>query len=115
MKEKWSKGKHAGCVVSDAPNPHGDNGGTEYYGGYLVAESIPRQDHVNLIAAAPDLLEALEEVLATGLNGGNNLRLAFMAASQQMLEAGALEDAEKSETAVLKARAAIAKAKGENQ
>ena len=62
MKEKWSKGKHAGCVVSDAPNPHGDNGGTEYYGGYLVAESIPRQDHVNLIAAAPDLLSIAESL-----------------------------------------------------
>ena len=62
MKEKWSKGKHAGCVVSDAPNPHGDNGGNEYYGGYLVAESIPRQDHVNLIAAAPDLLSIAESL-----------------------------------------------------
>lgn len=63
MKEKWSKGKHAGCVVSDAPNPHGDNGGTEYYGGYLVAESIPKQEYVNLIAAAPDLKQALYDIL----------------------------------------------------
>jgi hypothetical protein len=63
LKEKWSKGKHAGCVVSDVANPHGDNGGSDYYGGYLVAESIPKQEYVNLIAAAPDLLEACKIAL----------------------------------------------------
>ena len=63
MKEEWSKGKHGGCVVSDTPNPHGDNGGAEYYGGYLVAESIPKQEYLNLIAAAPDLKQALYDIL----------------------------------------------------
>ena len=63
MREKWSKGKHTGCVVSDTPNAHGNQTETtEYYGGYLVAESIPRQDHVNLIAAAPDLLSIAESL-----------------------------------------------------
>jgi hypothetical protein len=78
----------------------------------LVAIVYSQAD-ARLIAAAPDLLEALEEMLSTGLNGGNNLRLAFMAPSQQVLDEGALQDAEKSEAAVTKARAALNKAKGE--
>jgi hypothetical protein len=70
MKEKWSKGKHGGCVVSDTPNRHTAahaairDDHVDYYGGHLVAESIPKQEYVNLIAAAPDLLEALEGCLA---------------------------------------------------
>lgn len=63
LKEKWSKGKHGGTVVSDVANPHGDNGGSGYYGGYLIAESIPKQEYVNLIARAPSMLQLLEKAL----------------------------------------------------
>jgi len=64
MKEKWSKGRHGGCVVSDTPNAHGNQTETtEYYGGYLVAESIPRESYVNIIAAAPEMLDALWAIL----------------------------------------------------
>lgn len=69
--------------------------------------------HRDLFLAAPDLLDALTEVLATGLNGGNNVRLAFIAASQQVLSDEDMEKAEASERAVIKARAAIKKAAGD--
>jgi len=63
FQEKWSKGKTGGCVISDAPNRHsvGDDH-VDYYGGHLVAESIPKQEYVNLIALAPDLYNKLEEI-----------------------------------------------------
>lgn len=75
----------------------------------------PIAEHVanaRLIAAAPELLEALAEVLSTGLNGGNNYRLAMIAASQKALDDETLERAEASERAVQKAWAAIKKARG---
>lgn len=68
--------------------------------------------NAHLIAAAPELLEALAEVLATGLNGGNNYRLAMIAASQKALDDKTLARAEASERAVQKAWAAIKKARG---
>lgn len=71
--------------------------------------------NAHLIAAAPELYEALKDVLASGLNGGNNVRLAFMAASRDALDDKALAQAERSEQAVTKAYAAIAKAEGRNK
>lgn len=63
FKEKWSKGKTGGCVVSDAPNRHNrTDDHVDYYGGYLVAESIPKQEYVALIAIAPDMYNKLEEL-----------------------------------------------------
>ncbi len=56
MPESWKVGRH-GTVVSSHPTTdrkdsgHGD---VEYYGGYLVAESIANPAHATLIAAAPD-------------------------------------------------------------
>ena len=57
----WREGKTGGTVVCDTPIG-GDMGHDviEYYGGHLVAESIGRKADVALIAAAPDLLAALE-------------------------------------------------------
>lgn len=65
-KEKWSIGKTGGAVVTD--NPKGftfDTGhlDVDYYGGYLVCESIWRKKDCHLISAAPDLLEVLEDVV----------------------------------------------------
>lgn len=55
----WRIGKQGGSVVADYPVP-GMNGSdaTDYYGGHLIAESIT-PSNAKLIAAAPDLLEAL--------------------------------------------------------
>ncbi len=50
--EHWSLGKNGG-VVSDTPNRHND---VDYYGGYLIGESIPSRGHAALIAIAPQLL-----------------------------------------------------------
>lgn len=64
MKEKWTAGKPGGCVVSDTLNRHGiADDHVEYYGGFLIAESIPAQKYVNLIAAAPSMLALLEKAL----------------------------------------------------
>lgn len=62
-KENWRPGKTGGCVVTDTPHGFDPNRGhcdTEYYGGYLIAESIYREKDINLIAAAPDLLDAIQ-------------------------------------------------------
>ena len=56
----WRAGNAGGSVVGDAridEVPGSEH--IEYYGGHLVAESIA-QRNVPLIAAAPDLLEALK-------------------------------------------------------
>ncbi len=62
----WKKGKAGNSVVSDKQTlpvqPITGHNEIDYYGGYLVAESIPDEDHQNLIAATPDLLEALESI-----------------------------------------------------
>lgn len=56
----WRPGKIGGCVVADHPVPEiGGSDEVEHYGGHLIAESIAPQN-VPLIAAAPELLEALE-------------------------------------------------------
>ena len=49
---------------------HGD---TDYYGGYLIAESILKTADARLIAAAPDLLAACEsfENIQSGIPGDN--------------------------------------------
>lgn len=61
----WKLGKQADTVVSDFHhNYHGyDREDKEYYGGYLIAESIGTDADRQLISAAPDMLAALEEVL----------------------------------------------------
>ncbi len=79
----------------------------------LISKNLPPAEilaNARLIAAAPDLLTALKEVLATGFNGGNNVRLCMLAASQKELSPESIYKAHLSEMAVLAARAAIAKA-----
>lgn len=62
-KGNWNIGKVAGTVIADNVKNNLPKelrkDEKEYYGGYLVAESIRRKDDAMLIAAAPDLLEAL--------------------------------------------------------
>lgn len=60
---RWRAGKTGGAVVSDVL-PKDAVGGSEdadYYGGYLIAESIA-PSMVSLVSAAPELLAALEMV-----------------------------------------------------
>lgn len=67
-KENWSIGKTAGCVITDTDDGFEDTTGhkdptKEYYGGTLIAESIHRKKDAVLIAAAPDMLEALQNIV----------------------------------------------------
>lgn len=58
----WIVGKQFGTVISDKPpkdNCKTGHNAVEYYGGVLIAESIQTIADAKLIAAAPDLLEAL--------------------------------------------------------
>jgi hypothetical protein len=63
----WRPGK-PGTVVADASTVVGfedmNSGHTavDYYGGNLVAESILMQGNINLISAAPEMLEALKNI-----------------------------------------------------
>lgn len=57
---------------------------------------------------ADKLAEALENVLSTGLNGGDNVRLAYIAAGQHSLKDDALSEADASEAAVKQACQALA-------
>ena len=59
----WKIGKHKSTVVSEEiiqntffPSPSESE--IEYYGGYLVCESVGNKEIAQLISAAPDLLEA---------------------------------------------------------
>ncbi len=55
----WHIGKCHGAVVSETPVTDGlDNDHVEVYGGHLVAESISPKNR-SVIAAAPDLFDAL--------------------------------------------------------
>lgn len=69
---KWKIGNLSSTVVSDEvvintnfpspPSPpFSPAEDVEYYGGYLVCESIGNSNHASLIAAAPDLFEAVEK------------------------------------------------------
>lgn len=61
-KGKWSLGKSGGTVITDTTEGFENTTGhidNDYYGGTLIAESIHRIADAKLIAAAPDMLEAL--------------------------------------------------------
>ena len=60
----WRVGSNSGAVISDRSIEHGPNGCdcVDYYGGHLIAESIAPCNR-NLIAAAPELLDALRVVV----------------------------------------------------
>ncbi len=69
---KWKLGNVGGTVVSDAPyldNRLPSPKDLEYYGGNLVAESIPHPDLARMIKATPRLLETCRSVLQ-GLSSG---------------------------------------------
>ena len=67
-KGKWKIGNHFSNIVTDEkparPSYSEEDFESEkkYYGGYLVTESVSRKADAQLIAAAPELLEALQDV-----------------------------------------------------
>lgn len=72
-KGNWKVGSNPMTVVTDNGEGFPQNTGhddTGYYGGYLIAESILKTPDAKLIAAAPDLLDAivfcLNELYQTG-------------------------------------------------
>jgi hypothetical protein len=101
MSANWRPGKQPGTVVCDrtADGPELAHH-LDYYGGYLVAESIA-PENVGPISAALDLLETLEHLLARHV---------------ELISSGdcGFWDADKDE-AVIPARAALAKAKKQEQ
>lgn len=60
--QNWKVGKNGSCVVSDVAPKRASystkdfESEKEYYGGYLIAESIPDKQMADLIAGAPKLL-----------------------------------------------------------
>lgn len=67
-KENWSVGKCGGCVITDTPDGlsestgHSGTQAHEHFGGALICESIFRKKDAALISAAPDMLEALQNL-----------------------------------------------------
>lgn len=105
----WKIGKYEMTVVSEAPIPnvsqYSGHTDTQFYGGYLIAESIWRKEDARLIAAAPDLYEALKEA-----------REELRACQAVIHLAGGFDPAyvKGAQAAMKSADAALAKARGEN-
>ena len=66
----WRDALTCGAIVSDTAIEHGPHGCdcVQYYGGHLIAESFAACNRP-LIAAAPELLEALEGLMALESRG----------------------------------------------
>lgn len=60
-KENWKPGKTGDCIVTDRGKDTTSEE-SEYYGGFLVCESIRCKKDKKLILAAPDMLEALQNI-----------------------------------------------------
>ena len=66
--ENWKIGKTKRVVVTDSDDGltrstgHAGQGAKEYYGGNLICESVMREKDVYLIAAAPKMLHALQNL-----------------------------------------------------
>jgi hypothetical protein len=62
-KQPWRQGLIPDAIVTDEPSDYVGTGHADidYYGGYLVCESVEAK-HRPLIIAAPQLLEALKAV-----------------------------------------------------
>jgi len=74
IEQNWKVGNHPSVIVSDVkiqnnnfPSPPNNKESADedvkYYGGYLVCESVGNSKLASMISAAPDLLEALKEMV----------------------------------------------------
>lgn len=68
----WREGKNCGAIVADTAEGLSVNGtycdeSKEYYGGYLIAETVASANKA-LIIEAPELLKSLEEMTAFAIN-----------------------------------------------
>lgn len=67
-KGKWKIGTHFSNIVTDEKTERAryseENFESElsYYGGYLICESVCKEADAKLIAAAPELLQALQSI-----------------------------------------------------
>lgn len=61
MQEKWRIGTNNSVVVSNVKSRADDSGHneTDYYGGFLVCESVATKEYADLIASAPDMKNML--------------------------------------------------------
>lgn len=58
----WHDGYNVVCNSTEGT--YSDHSNVKHYGGCLVCESIKTKANARLIAAAPDLLESLKEMVA---------------------------------------------------
>jgi len=71
-KGAWNVGKILSTVDTNAREGFEGKSGhdaTEYYGGYLIAESIMKKADAQLIAASRDLLYASQQMVEASLSG----------------------------------------------
>jgi len=73
----WRAGKQWSVVADSEIGTHSDQENREYYGGALVCESVRTEANARLIAAAPELLEALRDMVdvMTGCADGETVAL----------------------------------------
>lgn len=68
-KQNWKVGKNFSYIVSDVMperksyDKHDFETELDYYGGYLIAESIPDEEKAKIIAAALEMLEMLNKIM----------------------------------------------------
>lgn len=78
--QNWKIGNHSSTVVSDGkiqntnfpvpPNrTESDDSDVEYYGGFLICESVGNKETAKLIAASPKLYRSLRTLLEAGKKG----------------------------------------------
>jgi hypothetical protein len=98
MKENWKVGNYKSTVVSDTkqintnfPSPlnpkESQDSDIEYYGGYLVCESVANEKAANIIAAAPKLLNALQSIATGEIVGVKNAKENLECAKQIAVDA----------------------------